>query len=160
MPKSLRVVALVLLIPLLAALWAINVRNPISRKRALLEESLAQVATAQTGLGVTPNLDYAGLQYKIADRPALWQPLTGTPAAVAAAPDLARMLTGVTVTRNVAGTADSLRIQLRLPGQSRGEWVRVGDSVNGLVIKAITDNAVVFSLTHEGKEYEYGLPRP
>ncbi|MCP4645483.1 MAG: hypothetical protein GY851_33880 [bacterium] len=96
----------------------------------------------------------------VSGREAVWKPLVDAPPPAVAKPDLAKMLTGVTVTRDKMGAPPNMKVRMKTPQDRRGGWMQAGDTVNGLVIKEITLDAVVFQLVKDGKTYEHSVRRP
>ncbi|MBN2309535.1 MAG: hypothetical protein JXR94_11220 [Candidatus Hydrogenedentes bacterium] len=147
---------------LAAALLAANaVRSPVEARHAAFEDLLAGNAPSAPHIRVTPDLEYADVHRAISAQPKLWMPLVEAPPPEKQAPDMAKLLQGVEVTRDKMGSGETLKVRIRAgKDDRRGQWMGKGDKLKGMVIKAITDDAVVFGLTKDGVEYTHPLPRP
>jgi hypothetical protein len=152
---------LAVLAVLLALLVLNAVQNPVSRRYANAEAVLEQVSSAPLDLHTTPDLPYSEIRRTILAKPKLWQALVDAPPPTPNVPNLAKMLQGVTVTRDQIGVSEDMKVRIRgAEGNTRGQWVGKGDVVNGLSVKAITDRAIVFSTVSDGVEYTHEMPRP
>ncbi|MBI5094909.1 MAG: hypothetical protein HZB26_21045 [Candidatus Hydrogenedentes bacterium] len=130
------------------------VRNPAAAHSAWLTQRLEDTTVLPVDTGPA-ELDIARLPKAIAAKPNLWQDLVATPPPVAAAPDLKKMLEGVTATRQQVGE----KVKLISNAKKSSEYVAQGDTYNGLVVKSITVKEVIFSLIQASQEYTLGLPR-
>jgi hypothetical protein len=145
------------------AAWGV-VQNPMRARRAALDERLAKITYVPEDIA-TPDRSPMKLQRKsIVDKDALWRPLVAPPAAPPPPeekPDLLQKLQTVTVSaRDQIRTGDSLKVKLHMsPEDKRGRWISVGDKINGLTVLEIRDDAVVFALEQNGKQYTEELPR-
>ena len=161
MQRGLYLVGLAALAVLLALLVLNALQNPVSHKYANVEAALAQVSPAPLDLHTTPDLPYSEINRAILAKPKLWQPLVDAPPPTPNVPNLAKMLQGVTVTRDQIGLGENMKVRIRgAEGDTKGQWVGKGDMVNGLSLKAVTDRALVFSTVSDGVEYTHELPRP
>ncbi len=138
--------------------WQI-VDNPLEEQREWLNAELTAVRNAERGGDEYRAADFAGMEDAIRGKDQLWRPVVPEPEQAPPTPDLDAMLRGVSITRESMGSGDSLRVRVRTSGNRRGEWKGVGDQVNDLTIKEITDSAVVFSLVSHGTEYTKELSR-
>lgn len=142
-----------------AALAWKALNNPVAGRRAAFEQRLSSVG----GMPVAGSESEEASEdpwRSIAVKANLWEPLIEPPAPKKQAPDLAKMLQGVRVTRDKMGQGDDLKVRVKGgKREPRGRWVGVSDTVNGLTVKSITDDAVVFMLQQGGQIYEYALPR-
>ena len=61
--------------------------------------------------------------------------------------------------RSKIGRGEAMKIRIATPGNPRGEFMGLGEVVNGCTIVAIQDDAVVFSIEKNGKTYEHSVKR-
>lgn len=136
------------------------VRNPMSARSRALQERLGAIHSFGDEL---PEPDKAPLKDQreaITKKASVWKALVAPPAAVAATPDLTEKLKGVEVTRQQVMKGDAVNVRYRLSiDDKQSRWLSVGTVVNGLTVKEIRPDAVVFSLQQNGKEYTAELRR-
>lgn len=143
-----------------------QIDNPYAAREVKLRANLADVTAPEVTYVTTSDVDYQALQQEVLAKPALFRELIPPPPPPKAAPpppppppDLAKMLEGV-----IAGTATITKngepaAKIRTANDPRGEFKGVGDTVNGLTIKEITKEEVIFTLTANEKEYTHRLKR-
>lgn len=145
---------------LLAAFAGLNgIRNPMDVRSDLLNERIGQVSPTSGVETNTGEVDYAALQASIASKGNLWQPLTTPPKAPSQTPDLQTYLQDVSIARGQVGSGAGIKVRIVTRDNPSGQWIGIGDRFRGVLIKAIDQRSVVFSLTFEGKEYLYTLTR-
>ena len=151
----------------LAAWFVLNsVNSPVEARRLALDRQLAGVQPENVAYDSTPRVNYDRLQDSIGGKQVIWRELVAAPPPpppppkVEEAPDMAKMLHGVLPSlRSKIGRGESLKIRIPNPGNLRGDFMGVGEIVNGCVIKEIRDDSVVFALEANGKTYEYVVER-
>ncbi len=135
-------------------------RNPMAARERALESRLSSIQIVDEDL---PEPDQAPLKEQrdaIVQKTALWKALVAPAAKPESKPDLLEKLAGVQVGRQQIAKGDAISIKIRMaPEDRQGRWVTVGDKINGLTIKEIRPDAVVFSVKQDGKEYTAELPR-
>ncbi len=100
----------------------------------------------------------AKMRNEIASRASLWAPIVDVPPPPAPPPDWNKLLKGIILTRTFIGEGPERKVKiLKDPKDTVGEWVGAGSRVNGLLVKEVTDTAVVFTTFANGKEYEYRM---
>ncbi len=123
----------------------------------------AQLMTAESSADNTRDggsaVDFVSMEQTIANRNHLWTPVIPQPRQAPPAPDMEGPLRDVEITRESMGFGDDLRVRIRTGSNRRGRWMGVGDVLNGLTIKEITDTEVVFSKESHGREYTTQLRR-
>ena len=136
--------------------------NPVQAQRAQLAADLAAVEG-----GWEPPARAAGrspeeLQQIVLAQAALWRGLVEAPPPPPKPFDMDGAMKGITPTRRSMGSGENMAVRIETPAAPRGEYYGVGDVVGGtpgIVVKEIGRDYVVFSKTHEGKEYVKRLPR-
>lgn len=100
---------------------------------------------------------------RIMAKTALWKELVAAaPAAPkpTADPNLQEKLKGISATRQQISTKDGISVKIFMgPQDKRGSWKKVGDTINGLTVREIKAEAVVFAIKQGEKEYTVELPR-
>lgn len=145
----------ILAVALMGMLLSI-VRSPIAEQETALNARLESMQPRPIAYRTTPGLAADKLVASITAKPALWKALVEAPPPPKQIPNLAQLLQGVTVTRDRMKTPDGAKVRIRTPKDPRGDWFGVGDvAVNGLTIKSVTSDAVVFTLTKDGTTYEH-----
>ena len=139
-------------------------RNPFHERLTDFEQQMAAVTYVPEKYTTDSDANYNAIVMAIVRKPALWKELVPAPAAKprpVKKPDLEKMLKGVRASSRleIAGTGGRILIDVKTLEDRKGSWLGIGDKVNGLTIKEITKEAVVFSLTIKDKEYTYSLPR-
>lgn len=142
--------------------WQI-VRNPMGARAETLEARLADGWTIAEDMPEPNSAPMRQLRTAITGKKSLWTELVAAPPAPPkpqADPKLKEKLTGVTATRDGIARGDKVFVKIFLgPQDKNGSWKSVGDVVNGLTIREIAPEAVVFGLEQGGKEYTVELPR-
>lgn len=154
----------VVVIVLSVGAFAMNMnRNAMQERLTEFEMELAGVTYIEEEYATVAEVNFKKLVIAINAKPTLWRELVAPPPPpkrIAAAPNLEKMLQGVTISSRLElGRGDSVKINVKTPADKRGAWKSVGDKINGLAIKEITKESVTFSLERGGKEYTYALPR-
>jgi len=133
-------------------------RDPMNARRADMARELADIEPVAVRFAEAPR-DFAGWERAIAAKPALWEELVAPPPPPPAPkpppPDWDKILRGVRVTRHQVGQ----KVRVFSPGHARGEFLGVGDAVNGATIKAACERNVVFAVRLHGREWTRGLRR-
>jgi hypothetical protein len=153
-----------------SALWAVAclvfaswnaVRDPMVARKRALDDRLSRISFVEEDLSPSDRAPLKDRRAVIVQKTALWDVLVAPPAAPEARPDLVGLLAGVGVGRQqMMAKGNSIKVRVRSsPEDKQGRWVAVGDTVNGLTIKEIRPDAVVFSIQQNGKEYTAELPR-
>lgn len=139
------------------------VMNPMGARERALESRLAGMVVFEDDLPEPEKTPLRQLRVAITGKTALWKELVAAPAAAAkptADPNLKEKLKGVTATRQQIIRPDGVSVKMFIgPQDKRGTWKKVGDTVNGLAIREITPETVVFATKQGGKEYTVELPR-
>lgn len=156
----------------LCAAWAVMcvgwialqaVRNPMHAREDALETTLAGVAGNSIDLPNSAKPPLLMLRPQIVGKKALWSELVAAPPAPPkpqADPNLKEKLKGVTATRQTIARGDAVLVKFYLgPQDKAGAWKTVGEDINGLTIREITTEAVVFGIKQGEKEYTVELPR-
>ena len=93
----------------------------------------------------------------IIEKTSAWQELIPPPPPPPQRPDLAQMLSGVKPTRAQVGD----KVRFSTPNNPRGDFLGVGETINGVTIKSIDRKQVVFSYYWREKDEEltYTLQR-
>ncbi|GMW02730.1 MAG: hypothetical protein AMXMBFR84_38660 [Candidatus Hydrogenedentota bacterium] len=146
--------ALIAVLGAYVALW-----NPVRAQRNVYLSTLDQVTPPAMDEGDERNVDFAAMRTALNAKPGLWDSLIPPPQTVAPPPDLAAILKDVIAKRAQMGSGSDLRVLIVQPDNPRGEYLRVGESVRGCVIKEILGDGVIFSQQHLGVEYTIQLPR-
>lgn len=152
-----------------SALWAVvcvtsiawnAVRDPMAARSRALGDRLSAVRSINEP---PPESDRAPLKDQraaIVQKAALWKALVAPPSVAEASPDLLERLKGVEVTRQQVMRGDAVNVRYRMSiDDKQAHWLSVGTTVNGLTVKAIRPDAVVFSLQQGGKEHTVELHR-
>jgi hypothetical protein len=155
-----------------AALWviaciaiiAVNViRDPFANRRAQLDSRIAQVTFVDESFHNTNAPAYLQLRERIVNKQALWNDLIAPPPRaepVKRGPNLQELVKGIQPSRREQlGNAQGIKIKIRTEVSPAGQWLGEGDKVNGLIIKKITPEEVVFQTNVGGKDYEIPVKR-
>jgi len=135
-------------------------QNPIEAKQVDLEARLSEARVLEAAPPPPADIPYEELVSAVTSRTDLWRPIVDLPPPKEEPPDWNEILKGVQFTRQVIGTGADIRIRARMsPNDQAGQWVSVGTSIRGARVTEITDSAVVFSATKDGKEYTHRVPR-
>ena len=149
------------LLVVLVGLFVLNaVQNPVAARETDLESALVSIRTPSAPPPTTPGLSYAELEQAITGKPRVWSALIDAPPPQKKVPDLAGMLKGVCVTRDVMGSGATMKVRIRTPASPRATWMGAGDVVSGLVIESVTEDAVTFMLVSGGDTYRHRLLVP
>ena len=139
------------------------VQNPMHERLAQLEAELASVVYIPEEYAMNSSANYAAIVMGIARKSVLWEELVAPPVRKPkpkAPPNLEKMLKGVVASlRFEIESADTVSIKITTPENRKGDWMSVGDKINGLTIIEITRDSVLFTLNSGGEEYTYSLPR-
>ena len=158
MQRVCSIVGLVVLTATICLVLLNIVRNPMDSRRAAQESRVSSVI-----MPAPPNFDnredFSASLLAIQSKPKLWSALVPAPPAQMKAPDMAGLLKGVQPTRGQIGKGEGLKVKIKTPHSKRGEWMKKGDIVNGLTIKSVTKDEVIFSVTVGGREYTHPLKR-
>jgi len=147
------------LLAVLVGLIVLNaLQSPVAARELDLESTLASIETPPAPPPTTPGLSYAELEHAITGNPRVWKALIDAPPPVKKTPDLAGMLKGVQVTRDVMGSGESMKVRIRTPQSRRAAWKGKGDVVAGLTIESVTAESVTFILVSNGDTYRHSVP--
>lgn len=147
------------LLAVLVGLIVLNaVQNPVAAREKDLDYAIASIEAPPAPPPTTPGLSYAELEQAITGKPSVWKALIDAPPPVKKAPDLADMLKGVQVTRDVMGSGDSMKVRIRTPENRMAAWKGKGDVVAGLTIESVTAESVTFMLVSDGDTYRHSVP--
>lgn len=141
------------------------VNNPMDKRRAELEADVGEVKPARSSYGERTDLDSQEIRATILSKPNLWRqlitppPVKKTVVKPPAPPDLAKMLRGVTVTRQGFGKGEKMKAQIKTPENPRGGYMAVGDKVMGTTILKIEKDSVLFGFNKGKKRFTKELPR-
>jgi hypothetical protein len=130
------------------------INDPTAGRHAWLAQRLDDARTVPASAGQA-EVDLGNLEKAIGAKSSLWRELVTAAPTPASAPDLRKMLEGVTATHQEVGA----KIKLVSKSNQRGEYVGQGDTFNGLIVKSVTPKEVLFSLIQNGQEYTLALPR-
>ena len=143
-----------------------QIENPYSEREAKLRDDLSNVVAPEVTYVTTSDVDYRALQEEILAKPALFRelippppPPPPAPPAPPPKPNLAKMLEGVIATKATITKNGQPAAKIRTAADPRGDFKGVGEVINGVTIKEITDEEVIFSLTANEKEYTHTLKR-
>ncbi len=140
-----------------------TVANPMRAREKNLDARLESVGPAFSDLPEPDKLPPQQFRTRIMAKTALWKELVAAPPAppkAVADPKLEEKLKGISATRQQISTKDGISVKMFMgPQDKRGTWKKVGDVVNGLTVKEIKPDAVVFSIKQGEKEYTVELPR-
>ncbi len=136
------------------------VQSPVAARELDLENSLASIEAPPAPPPTTPGLSYAELEQAITGKPRVWKALIDAPPPAKKVPDLAGMLKGVQVTRDVMGSGATMKVRIRTPKSRQAAWKGKGDVVAGLTIESVTAKSVTFMLVSEGDTYRHSLAIP
>lgn len=132
--------------------------NPVQTRRADLTTRLDRIQPYDVEFE-GPNWDYEAWHGSLAAKPALWteliEPPPPPPRKPPKPPDLKKMAAGITVGRQAVGD----KAKFFTPGDSRGTYLGVGDTIKGLTIKEVTRKQVTLSLKWKNQELTITLPR-
>lgn len=158
MPRIFYIVSIAILAGI-GALIALSVLNgSVQARKEGLRFRLENARAAGTMVEPEADVDYESIQYAIAAKPNLWSPLTTPQKAAVQPPDLAKILNGVSISRNTVGSGDNIKIKVTMPEDRAGQWVGIGATVRGLRVKSIDRRgSVTFSQQFQGREYTYTL---
>ena len=144
-------------------LWALSnvgsivwrfVNSPIAARKAAHE---ARLQDSRFAGGDVPTQDSSPRKARgdaIVAKGTLWKGVVDAPPPVESAPDLGEQLKTIVATKQQIVRGDAVNIKIRANAQDRqGRWMAVGDTLNGLTLKEIKPDAVVFGLQQNGKEY-------
>ena len=113
------------------------------------------------GSGLDNQSPAAKWRNTIASRASVWAPIVEAPPPPVPPPDWKKLLKGISLSKAFIGEGPDRKVKiLKNPKDTVGEWVGAGSRVNGLLIKEVTDRAVVFTTFANGKEYEYRMLFP
>ena len=141
--------------------------NPMQGRLAEFELEVAAVTYAPEEYKTESETNYDAIVAVIVEKSALWKELVPAPPPrkpkprPVKKPDLKKMLQGVVASSRleITGVGGRTLINVKTPENLKGSWLGVGDRVQRLWIKEITEKAVVFSFISNKKEYTYSLPR-
>lgn len=130
--------------------------NPIEARRTALAQDIRALEGQWTAPQLNSGTPPARHEETIVSRPEMWRNIVEPPKPRPQPFDIEGALRGVQPTRQALGD----RVLIRHPGSARGDWFRVGDTVNGVQITEITRDAVSFSYLHvDGKTYTHSIGR-
>jgi len=142
----------------LAATGYMLVFNPVQARRTDLTARLDQIQSYEVEFK-SPDWNYEAWHGSLAAKPALWteliEPPPPTPPPPPPPPNLKKMAAGITVGRQAVGD----KAKFFAPGDSRGTYLGVGDTIQGLTIKEVTRKQVTLSLRWKKQELTITLPR-
>ena len=141
--------------------------NPMHDRLAEFELEVDAVTYVPEGYKIESEANYDAIVAVIVDKTTLWKELVPPPPPPkprprpVKKPDLKKMLEGVVASSRlqIIGAGGRILLDVKTPKDRAGSWLGVGDKVNGVTIKKITKDAVLFSLMSNKKEYTYSLPR-
>jgi len=140
-----------------------TLNNPMRGREEALNARLNGMVTFTDELPEPDKTPLNELRTAITGKTALWKELIAAPPAPPKPetdPNLKEKLKGVTATRQEISKEDGVYVKIFSgPQDKRGGWKKVGDAVNGLTIREITPEAVVFVVKQGAKEYAVELPR-
>lgn len=154
----------IVLIAVLALIVKDILANPIRpRKEAHIAE-IALIDTSSEPFVVARELDYAQLENSIIGKESLWKELIAPkkkPPPKPKQPNLQKKLKGISATRQQIGSGDTMKIQFVKTEKDKKTrfWKRIGGSINGLKISAITNDKVEFSMKWKDKVLTTSLTR-
>lgn len=133
---------------LVGALIALNlVMNPMTDRRDWLREELARVPATQQAVG-DARPSYDRWRVAVTANPAVWRELVEPPPPPPPPPPpkptcrpIQEDLKGVRVAKSQVGQ----RVMVYPPGSQRGEFMGVGDTLNGCTLEAIDRTHVTFT---------------
>lgn len=137
------------------------VHNPMDEHASALDAELAAIQPAPAEYSTDSGLNFERIYADVEGKSGLWNELVAPlpkpkpKPKPAAAPDLAKLLKGVSPGRNQVGS----RVQIKTPTDRKGSYLGVGDQVNGVVILEIKRTEILFGITKNGKDYTHTLPR-
>lgn len=132
-------------------------RNPVRAERSKFDRTLADSASSDVGIDLSPDPDFTKWQRVVSSRADLWGPLVPPQKVAPPPPAMQAMLAGVEPTRNTMGSGENMRIQIRVDGKK--EWFSKGQQVKGCTIEELTDADVLFTLVQDGAKHGIRLPR-
>lgn len=141
----------------IAALVGMNfLNNPIEERRTALARDLQSAEgtwrVPELNRGTSPEQH----ESTITGKPQVWRHIIERPKPKPEPFDIAGALRGVEGTRQALGD----RVLIRTPGNARGAWFQVGDSINGVPIVEITREQITFSIRHtDGNTYTHTIGR-
>ncbi len=140
--------------------------NPMDARQAALHARLAEIQPQDIQYTTTSGVDYVELMARIAAKPSLWNelipppPPPPPPPPVIIPPDLRKMLEGVSISlKQQLRSGDSIKPLFRIKGNPRGEFMGVGDQINGVTIQRVLPESVLFALVKDGIEYTVEIER-
>lgn len=136
--------------------------NPMTAQRTALAAELAEIDGGWEPPSRSAGRSPEELQQIVLAQATLWRSLVEAPPPPPKPFDMDGAMKGITPTRRSMGSGESLAVRIETPAAPRGEYYAVGDTIagsGGIVVKEIGRDYVVFSKTHEGKEYTKRLGR-
>lgn len=138
------------------------VRNPYRVQERAIAQQIANIES-DWSLGETRDSDPPPVQaQRVLARDDLWRGLVEPPKPQERELDIDAILNGIEPTSRTQGVGKEMRARIRTPLNPRGEYYGAGDAIagtQGIVVKAVARDYVVFSVTHNGKEYTKRVPR-
>jgi hypothetical protein len=141
-PQHIGIAALIAIVGLLAFN---TVKSPVSDQNAWLESELANLspdwqATSAADVNFQKSLSV------INSKAILWDRLVAPPPPPKSVINVLEKLQGVQVTKQVMGSGNTLKIKMVTPSEPRGKWFGVGDQINGVEIREIGKDSVLFGV--------------
>lgn len=158
MQRILYMVGAVLLIAVLAFGGYRFYTHPMTGRMQTLNERLKGIKAIDVKFEKPP-WDFDKWQRAVAAKPALWEALVAAPLPPPPPPkpqpNLVEMVKDISFGRQQIGS----KIKMVSGKESKGTFVSIGDTVNGLTVKSIDKTSVVLSMQWEGQELTTELPR-
>jgi len=158
---------------LVASIWTVVclgivatgvVRDPVPGRVQALEARLQAIQPPVELDQEQERANRAALRMSISGKNTLWSELIAPPPKPPPKqpppPNLNKMLEGVRPSlREEIKIGDEVKVRIRMQEGGSGTWLTVGDTLRGLTIVGIRDDAVVFELKQGDKTYTTEIER-
>lgn len=163
-----RIITAVCVLISLAALGLIalnTLRDPMDARWARLQEEIAGVKPLEIAYATEENINYREIEQTLLAKPSVFvelvpiPPPPPPPPVVPQPPDFGRLKQGVTFTMQGMGSGANTKVKCIHPGNPRGEFLKVGDVVNGMKILEIHRDRVLLEAENDGHRWTTEMPR-